>query len=205
MQNSKKILLVLAIAVSAVAGRAQTIAMDFGLGVLSGANGTAVPEGSLVKIIASSDALFGAPTDSSFVSGNDVVIYSGLLDGSAGLGLNTGTTSISLSVSSTYAANFLLVRWFPTLTSLQALPGNSTAYGEFGYPNDNTWVAPSAGNTLAYNFFTVSTTLGSFANTLGYASLSTAPAAVPEPTTYAAILGVFAMGIIAYRRHRLIA
>lgn len=205
MQNSKKIIFVLAVAALAVVGRAQTIAMDFGLGVLADANGAAISDNKLVQIIASSDATFGAPTESSFVSGNDVVLFSGLLDGSAGLGPDTGTTSISITVSAAYATNYLMVRWFPTITSLQALPGNSTAYGQFGYANDNSWVAPSAGNTLAYNFFTVSTGLGALSDALGYATLSTPPAAVPEPTTYAAILGVFALGIIAYRRRQLAA
>ena len=74
----------------------------------------------------------------------------------------------------------------------------------FSYGNTYTLFSSFAGGTVASSGFTISgydTTnyTASLANT---GILSFAPTAVPEPSTYATILGAVALGFVAYRRRR---
>lgn len=194
--------LVLLLVLSAVGLRAQTITIDFSLGVLSNAAGTALADGALVQIIASPDATFAAPTGTTFVSGGDLLVYSvGLDSASGGMAGATVINPGALSLSSTPIAGYnLIARWFPTLTTASSAPGYGTAYGQWGFPNDASWFAPAPPGTSSYSFLTVAAG-GANADTLGRASLSTA--AIPEPSTYAAIAGALALGAVGYRRHRI--
>lgn len=181
---------------------AQTVTLDFTIGVLSISGGsTAISDGSLLQVIASPDATFADPTSTAFTGGNDVLVFSKAFDsltsGQSGAMLFTQQVSLSTSAIAGYD---LMIRWFPTLTTSSTAPGDGTSYGEYGFNQDNTWVAPSAGNTLSYSLVTLSFG-GSLANTVGSAMLSTP--AVPEPSTYAQFaLGLGALGLIAYRRRK---
>ena len=175
---------------------AQTITIDFTVGVLTNSTGSAaVADGSLFQVIASNDSVFTAPTTDSFIGGDDVIAWSGAFDSST-IGL-AGAMSVVLSniSASTYSGDRLLVRWFPTLNSSALSPGVAS-YGEYGFPNDASWFAPAAGGTQSYSMVTVSAG-GALSDTLGQAVYATA---VPEPSTYALIAGLLSLGAIFWRR-----
>lgn len=183
--------------------RSQTVTLNIQSGIMSNSVGTVVPDGSLFQVIASPDATFAAPTAGSFTGGsNDIVIFSyavnSVASGASGYVLTAPVINLS-----TYAiaGDFLELRWFPTLTTGSASPGGSTFYGQYGYAEQSTsaWIAPASGQTLSYAFLTTSAG-GTLADTVGQAMSQTAP--IPEPSTYAAIFGVAALGFVAYRRRQ---
>ncbi len=172
--------------------------MTFGIGVLSDQNGAPIPDGALFQIIASADTVFDAPTPTSFFGGNDILVFSGAFDSSSGFGLGTAFLSFTDVPLATYpiAQSNLIIRWFPTLSAQSAAPGFATFYGEYGFTQDSSWVAPAPGSSLMYEFVTVAAG-GTIADAVGRATLQTA---IPEPSTYAAIFGALALGFVAYRR-----
>lgn len=199
----KKLLLALLVLATSSFAHAQTVTMDFTVGVLTNQLGATMPNGGLFQVIASSDAVFDSPTPESFVGGNDILVYSGTFD-SATTGVDGAAaflvSDVLLSQFPIAQAN-LLVRWFPSLTTNSINPGYATFYGQFGVMNDPTWVAPAAGGALSYSMLTLSAG-GALAEAVGQAALQTA---VPEPATYGAIIGALALGFVAYRRRQLAA
>jgi len=199
----KKILAALLILASSAFVHAQTVTMDFTVGVLTDQQGVVMPDGGLIQIIASSDAIFDSPTPDSFVGGNDILVFSGAFDSST-TGLPGATflfvSSVPLSQYPIAQSN-LMIRWFPTLTSNATAPGFATFYGQYGVADDAAWVAPAAGGALSYFLLTVSAG-GSLAEAVGQANLATA---IPEPSTYAALLALAALGFVAYRRRAAVA
>jgi hypothetical protein len=174
-----------------------TVTIDFTVGILNDVTGsTPVADGSLIQLIGSSDNVFAAPTPGAFIGGNDVLLFSGSFDSSTSGG-TTGAMLFSLSNITLTPGTNLLLRWFPTLTGGSGSPGGLTPYGEYGSLTDGSWVSPANGSTVSINLLTVSAG-GSTLDSFGNASLSTA--AIPEPSTYAAIFGVMALGLVAYRR-----
>jgi hypothetical protein len=191
----KKLLLSL-LSVSALSLAHATVTINIDIGVLTGPGGTpTMADGRLIQVIGSADNLFDAPTASLFTAGNDTLIHSASFD-STTIG-TAGVMSIALSNITLATGTNILVRWFPTLLSSANTPGGGTAYGEYGYINDVSWVAPAQSNSVSLSLVTTSTGFGSAANSLGYASLTTA---IPEPSTYAAIFGALVLGLAAYRR-----
>lgn len=91
------------------------------------------------------------------------------------------------------ANDFLIIRWYPSLTTADTTPG-ATTYGQYGYANDVTWVAGGDGTTTSYSFLTQSSGGGTSANSLGYASNTIT--AVPEPSSYAALVALFSLGLL---------
>lgn len=195
----RKLVALLSLLALPLLATAQTVTMVFTVGILANAGGTALSDGSLVQLIASPDATFAAPTDTTFVGGNDVLFYSAGFDSST-IGTPGGAqiTLTGLSLTTYPIATYkLALRWFPTLTTAATTPGASTAYGQFDFNSDATWVAPSAGNSDNYTMLTTAAS-GSLPNSTGYASLTTA--AIPEPSTYAALAGLAALAAAAWRR-----
>ena len=181
----------------AVTAARATVIINFDVGVLANASGsTPVADGSLIQIIASSDNVFAAPTAGAFIGGNDVLLFSGSFDSSTTS--VTGAMSISLSNLTLAQGTNLLARWFPTLTTASLTPGAGTAYGQYGSLTDVSWVSPADGTTANPQMLTSSSGFGSAANSNGYAILTVA--AVPEPSTYAALFGAAALGLVAWRR-----
>lgn len=189
----KRILLTITLLVTALAARAQTtLTIDITLGELRTSGGSPIANNSLLQLIASSDTTFAAPTSTSFVSGNDTLVASLAFDSSTYFDLagymqltqivNVGTTPIT--------GQYLLVRWFPALTTLSSTPGAGAAYGQYGYPNSTQWVAPSAGGTLTLDATSIPAPNAN-------ASLTTP---IPEPSTYAALAGLLALTFAAARR-----
>jgi hypothetical protein len=115
---------------------------------------------------------------------------------------------ISESVSGIDLTNFasgnqLAIVWMPGLTTAETTVGASQSYGLL---TDASWVAPSDGGTsLAYQvisdtnnfFFASSPTTLSVTDAQSQASFTTP---VPEPSAFAAIAGLLALGFVALRR-----
>jgi len=194
----KKVIFAAIFSVAAICAHAQSVTLTFGIGLLADQHGNPIPDGALFQVIASPDADFAAPTSDSFYGGNDILVFSGAFDSSTGFGPGTAFlafTEIPLADYPIAQAN-LIIRWFPSLTPGIESPG-ATFYGEYGFPQDSSWVAPSAGGSLHYQFVTAAVG-GEFPDSAGYAGYQTAP--IPEPSTYAAIFGALALGFVAYRR-----
>ncbi|HEY8903416.1 MAG TPA: hypothetical protein VIM48_06895 [Chthoniobacterales bacterium] len=205
----KKALLAIAFAGLAVAQlRADTIKIDFSLGILSNSLGNPITDGSLIQIIAApTSSTFASPTATDFLGGSsdEYLVYSGAFDSTTtGIsGAETFTANIDLA---TYpiAGDALIVRWYPSLTTSSSAPGLTT-YGQFGYPNNpssldstNTWIAPSGGGSVSFSFLTTGAG-GPYPNSMGNASLTVS--AVPEPSNYVVIIGISAVLIgLRYRR-----
>jgi len=189
----KHLLLTIVVLAAALLARAQTtVTIDITLGELRTSGGSPIANNSLLQLIASSDTTFAAPTSTSFVSGNDTLVASVAFDNSTYFNLagymqltqivNLNTTPIT--------GQYLLVRWFPALTTLSSTPGIGTAYGQYGYPNSTPWVAPSAGGTLTLDATSIPAPNAN-------ASLTTP---IPEPSTYAALLGILVLSVAQLRR-----
>jgi hypothetical protein len=182
---------------------ASTISMDFTVGILSDSLGNPLPDNALVQIIASPDTSFSQPTTTSFLDSgsNDILLGSISFDSSTS-GVN-GAAIISLSGIdlATYpvANDYLIIRWFPSLTTSSPTPGTTT-YGEFGYANDVTWVAGNAGSSNSYFFKTTSYESGPYSDSLGEASNTVS--AVPEPSSYATVIGLFSLGLMLLQMRR---
>ena len=183
----------------AAIAQAQTISLDFTVGILTGSTGTTpVANGALLQVIASADNVFATPTAGAFVGGNDTILWSGGFDsGTTGV---TGAMQVFLAElpAATYAGQYLVVRWYPTLTLGSSLT-EGISFGQYGYPNDSAWVAPGGGGTSGYGLLTSSSGFGTVPDLSGAATFTTA---IPEPTTIAVWTGLFALGLAGWRRRR---
>ena len=97
----KNLILVWALTCLLSSATAQTVVtIDFNLGILSNATGTAVPDGSLVLLVGSTSGTFATPTATSFIGGssNEAVLWQGAFDHSTGapptLGAMSSTTGL---------------------------------------------------------------------------------------------------------------
>ena len=141
---------------------------------------------------------------SSFVSGDDVVIASFGLDSSI-IG-PAGTFQVAQLINTDLftglnAGDPLLLRWFNVDQNV-ATPGVAR-YGQFRTDSivdasDSGWFFP-AGSSVGLNFVTESFS-GSNPESAGEAIESTAP--IPEPATWAALLGACSLGVAAAQRRR---
>lgn len=206
----KKLILSVALAGLFVAQlRADSIHIDFSLGILATSAGTPVLDNSLVQIIAApTTSTFANPTATDFLGGSsdEYIVYSGAFDSSTSGG-TPGAELFGVNIDlTTYpiAGDALIVRWYPSLTTSSSAPGLTT-YGQFGYPNNpssvdpsNTWIAPSGGGSVAFSFLTTSAG-GPYPDSMGNASNTVS--AVPEPSNYAVIIGICA-GLMALRYGR---
>ncbi len=200
----KKLLIISLLFGLASLARAQTVTLAFNVGILTNANGTTpIADGSLIQLIAAPTKTgFMAPTPTTFTSGSEILLWTGAFDSTTSFPPAAGDMVIApgpISSSTLPAGYALMIQWFPTLSSAASTPGYSTPYGQYSTNNDATWLVPASGSSLVYTFNTVSAG-GSASNSLGMASLTTT--AIPEPSTYAGIAGVLALGFAAYRRRQ---
>jgi hypothetical protein len=199
----KKLILFTALLCATCAGIAQTVTLNFSVGELRNSTGsTLMPDGALIQFIASPDITFATPTSTTFVGGNDILLWSGSFD-STGSGIPGAMVTALNNVSA--ANDYLLVRWYPTLAGNASAPGGGTSYGQFGYGfnGDSSWIAPASGASsptyLSLTLDPTNSTGQAQSDSFGYATYTVA-GAVPEPATYAAIFGLFAVGMVALRR-----
>lgn len=133
---------------------------------------------------------------------------------------NVATFTGSLNVQNTATLGFDLDGTSPTLTLTGLTLGGSSNLG-LSLLND---ITPSASYTLVSgtisgtfltvngaafdvgNTFTLSNNLGTYIGTLTYnaSDITLALSAIPEPSTYAALTGVIALGMVAWRRKRVV-
>lgn len=179
----------------------------FGAGILTNSNSTPLVDGSLVILLTNGlNSSFTAPTSSAFVTGDDVLLdkfgtNSVDFGGPGGL---IATLNPSFSSALTVGQQ-IMVRWFPSLTLASSTPGAGTSYGEYSFTAGNTdstaadWLIPGSGSigpTLA-----TTAIFGSLNPSFGQASLLVAGATpIPEPSAFALLGGLAALGLAGWRR-----
>ncbi len=195
-------------------GHADTVVITLEAAQLLTSGSTAIPNGSLIELLADTSSTFGAPTAASFTGAdaNEVLLWSGT-ENSAVLGVpgdfkQTITLTLNTSPTEPFVGADLLLRWFPTLTASALDPGAGTSYGQFrtaSVENGSNigWLVPSSGD-YNLNFITASQAVGGTPepNSAGVANLIVA--AIPEPANLPVLAGAFAAlaGVFALRRRR---
>lgn len=191
-------LLLLAAALPTQAG----VTLSLTIGELDKFDGTPLSENSLLQlIISTTDSSFAAPLPGAFVSGDDFIVKSFGLDSSTTgvAGAFSTVISFDLGVNNITAGDQILLRWYDApASSVTATAG--MRYGQIRFDNATAdgsaaWTVPSDGGTIDLVFLSAKAG-GSSSDTLGVAS----SVVIPEPSTYAAILGGLTLGVVALRR-----
>jgi len=205
-----KKLLVLVFGLLLAASAGAMITIDLQADLLKKADGTPMPTSGLVILAAStSDTTFNAPTDTDFVSGDDIIVKKWSLDSGYGAGIFEKSTG-PISFSGNWGPDDpLQLYWYPSLTYDSAVPGAGTSYGQYrnnsAVDNSYVWFTPPDGFTVGLKFFTkdsiqlYGTGLASNPAEAGLASQTT----VPEPAAFATVSGLLClMGAVAFKARR---
>jgi hypothetical protein len=200
------LLLIGFLSLSTVRATDEQTTLTLTLGILTDINSNPVADGSLLQIIASPDGTFSTPTTDSFLGfgSNNILLWSGgfssVNTGIAGSTQQDVTINLTQNPVTNYA---FVVRWYPSLTTSDTTPG-ATLYGEFGHPTDASWVIGANGASTPYSFLTQSADSSSpYPDSFGQASNTVS--AVPEPSSYAILIGLFSLGMMLlhiWRRSR---
>ena len=169
---------------------------------LTNASGGFVPDGSFVTLLSlGTSGVLTAPTSSSFVSGTEQLIagfslQSSTVDGSPPGSFDHFVSGVNLSGPNFVAGQQLAIEWFPTLSAASnpTAPGAGTSFGSY---TDPTWLVPSDSGFVSYLMQTVSAG-GPVLNSDGQATQTVG--GIPEPSTYALLGGLAALGLAASRR-----
>jgi hypothetical protein len=130
--------------------------------------------GQVLLVASTNGGNFGGPTESSFVTGNDVILYRGSLDSGFGPGFFQRVVNVDLnSFAGLSPGDPIQLYWFPTLTASSTSPGSGATYGFYrhnpGLDGSDPWEIPGDGAIVNLAFVTVSQG-GSNPDSLGYAS-----------------------------------
>jgi hypothetical protein len=200
----KKIITVGLVTLFQAVAYSQFVTVNLDAELLKTSGGSAMPQSGLVILVTSiGDAIFGGPSDTSFVTGNDAIVKAWDLTvggggGGFGNGIFAGTTGLKAlaDISGWAPGDPLEMYWFPTLTLSSPTPGAGTSYGQYrdatGVDGSAIWNTPSGSSTIALKFFTSDATFlkpgpGSNPVSAGNAGLTT----VPEPSEYAMVFAMF--------------
>ena len=186
---------------------AAEVTITASAGRLFDADGNQLPSGRLVLLIAdTAQDGFGTfisgrgLTAGSFLNGDDQIVGRMFTDS---LGETAGQFNAVQLSADLSAGDALAVAWFSTLNGSSAKLSPGDRYGlVFGSTPDDgdPWEVPTAGSVISIYFLT-SSAGGSHLDTEAYATHTVS--AIPEPSTYAALLGLAALGFTVYRRrHR---
>jgi hypothetical protein len=192
--------------------RGDTLTVNLTTGRLYDFGGVKLDTGSLVLLVGDT-AQNGF---NSFVAGSSLTFGSFLNSDDQILGLTTilpgGTGSAIGSFSEIpiadgefsqlTAGDRLAVVWFSSVSGSDSSLLSGESYGLFSsslpeVDGPDAWVIPSIGATIDIQFRTILGG-GTHAENEAYANLT----AIPEPSTYAAILGAGVLGFAIYRRKR---
>lgn len=200
----RALLLAALLLAGAALGRAQSVTLQFSAGRLYDSSGSLLGDGGLVLLLADTQqngfgTLAAGNIDiGDYLSGGLQVLGRTTVNAMNGTASAAGTTnSIPLGAGSfpqLSTGDRLAIAWFPTLGASSFSFVSGTSYGLF---SDATWLVPSAGAIVTFEFFTIARG-GSYNDALGQATLS----AIPEPSTSVAIMGAAALGLAAWRRQR---
>ena len=205
------LLVAAALALMSARSRADTVTIVLEGAQLLTSGSTPIPDGSLIQLLADDSTTFGLPTPTSFegTDPNEVLLDSFAMDsatvGVAGDFKESITLTLETSPTEPFVGADLLLRWYPTLTTSSAAPGEDTPFGQFRTDavensSDIAWVVPSSGN-YNLNFITMSQSPSSpEPNSAGVASMTVG--AVPEPSSFTMVAGAVAIGAAALRRRR---
>ena len=183
-----------------------TVTINLGAGKLFESDGTTpVPNGALIQLIVSTgDAIFTAPTPTSFTGGSsdDVVVASFMMN-SFGGGPGIFTQVVNFAYSGSLApGEQMMLRWWPLISGTSATsPGTGASYGQFRTDNvENSsniaWITPSDGSNV--NLFFLTGTIGGVEpNSAGVANLTV----VPEPSPFACV-GAGLAALVVWQRVR---
>jgi len=175
-----------------------------------------VSDGMLVQLVGDTTSTFGAPTASSFTGtdSNEIVLWSGVVEAGQIGQAGSFSDQVSLTLGALGAAentgDYLMLRWYPTLSLSASAPGAGTKYGQFdnnglttpdaASGSDIAWQMPAtASSPYALNYYNV-TEGGDEANSAGVANLTVG--AVPEPTTFSFVAGALALSALVCGRRR---
>jgi hypothetical protein len=172
-----------------------SITLDIYAERLETSTGDPMPTTGLVILAASTlDSTFGAPTPSSFFSGDDIEVARWSLDSGFGPGIFNKAPVLTLS-GNWNANDPLQLYWFPENTVSDTTPIAGQSYGVFRddievpLASHDAWITPADGSTASLRFYT--TDAGSndgvvYPASAGQASLTV----VPEPSAFAAVAGL---------------
>jgi hypothetical protein len=175
------------------------IRLVFDVDQLKTAEGAPMPESGLVLLAASTlDSAFSEPTPNSFFSSlDDIIVGRWSLDSGFGPGVFTRDFTTTLS-GDWNTGDPLQLYWYPTLTEAATQPGAGTTFGRYtdpvGIDGSDPWFTPSDGNAQNTLRFVTTDALvatpGSNPPEAGEANFTV----VPEPSDYAAIIGLACLG-----------
>jgi hypothetical protein len=191
-----------------------TIVGEIG-GLLGSDSSTNAPVGSvgvLVSDLGSGFATANEVFNSTFTVGgslgsssNRILAVYDLEDFGGFTGINFNTLSVNIE-DGISVGDQLGFYWFPTLSN-----SDTVLFGtEYGFIRtdlilsnsgaDAAWIVPSAGSTVNLSIFADSLTGSS--DGISDSVVSASLTAVPEPATYAALVGLLALGFVVTRRAR---
>jgi hypothetical protein len=184
--------------------------------VLSDANGAPIGQNSLVVLLASTTnstfepLAFGESLAVGSLWGDDMVLWKGDISSFGVDGVLNAATG-NLNFTGNWGQNDAIsLLWFPTLTtSNDALVGGAS-YGLYtnssAIDGSGAWITPADGssnyNLLFYTTNGEQLAAGSNSPSSGRATLTVTGAAIPEPSSFAALAGFAVLGLAASRRRR---
>ena len=192
-------------ALSSAFGFAQgTVTINLGDGILYGDNeSTPLADGTLVFAVSDSAGIFGGPEIGSLISGSEVFLGAWEIDevvgapGAFNAALNFQINDVGLP----QAGDQFRMIWIEGLNwgGSSALVDQPTPVGgeRWGFFRDSDWLVPAPAGTFDATFATASIG-GPLPESAGFTTLEV----VPEPSTYAAILGFLALAFVGARRMR---
>lgn len=180
-----------------------SVTITFDAGALFNGAGSALADGSLFMLVADTSRNgFGALNAGSlsttgFINADDQILGRGFVESSFGTGATASIALQSGAYAQLDAGDPLAMLWFPGLNSSAFSILSGASYGLFTTTTPASgpaWVIPIDG--------TVNIQAMNLVNDTGAMSGRALLTAIPEPSTYAAILGACALGLAGWRRRR---
>ena len=177
-------------------GRAQFVTINFGGTNFLDGSSTTVPDGRLVLLLANTGGAgfaqlqAGSLNVGSILNGTYQVLARAAVDN--GIGTTGSANNIQLggaTFPNLSTGDQLAVVWFPTLSAASDFSVISGAsYGLYTVNSSSAWEVPAAGSNI-----TLTVPGGQVANLV---------TAIPEPATYAIVVGLATLGVATMRRRK---
>lgn len=190
--------LICALISSASLSVAASVTLNFEGGLLYGADTSApLADGALVYAVAvSPGASLSGPIDGAFVSAADVFLGQwGVNSAVAGLGSFSESLS-NLEIAGDLSAGMgVWLVWFPDLQVSGGSPSLGLSYGVY---HGSSWLIPESGTA---GFYLETEAIGGSLADAGFVA-NRVVSAVPEPSAFAVLAGLGALGFTTLRRRR---